>query len=270
MTAEPKKAAASGEVEVQTAHVDIETPDGLCDAFIAHPADGEKHPAVLFFMDAFGPRDRLYDMAKTIAAQGYYVLLPNLFYRTRRAPVVSLAFPLRPEQMEDAVQKHLMPLLKSYSPAFGVRDAGVFLDFLAKQKEAGATKVGVTGYCMGGSIALRVSARYPERIAVAASFHGGNLATLEPDSPHRLLGNVKAELYIAHADNDKSMPEEQIERLHDALEQAGLKYTAEVYKGASHGFTMSDLPAYDAAALEKHWEKVFDLFGKHLKNAAAS
>ncbi|MBU6475361.1 MAG: dienelactone hydrolase family protein [Alphaproteobacteria bacterium] len=244
-------------------------PDGVCDAFIARPAGGGKYPAVLLFMDAYGPRDWLYAMARKIAAGGYYVLLPNLFYRTRRAPVVGLSFPLRPEQMQDAVQNHIMPLFRNYSPAFGVRDAGVFLDFLAGQKEADAAKAGITGYCMGGGLALRVAARYPDRIAAAASFHGGNLATQEPESPHRQLGNVRAELYIAHADHDKSMPPEQIELLHDALEQAGIKYAAEIYKDAAHGFTMADLPAYDAAALERHWEHVFSLFGRALKGAKA-
>ncbi len=268
LKAELDKAPLQEGLAVETAEVDIKTQDGTCDCFIARPAGGGKYPAVLFFMDAYGPRARLYDMAKTLAAQGYYVLLPNLFYRVRRAPVVSLSFPIRRDQVQDAIQNHLMPLIQCYSPASGVRDAGVFLEFLARQKEADAGRVGITGYCMGGGMALRVAGRYSERIAAVASFHGGNLATQEPESPHRQLGNIKAELYIAHADNDRSMPEEQIERLHDALEQSGLKYAAEVYKDAPHGFTMSDLPAYNPAALEKHWAHVFDLFARTLKKAS--
>ena len=252
---------------MKTRMIDIKTPDGACDSFIAYPDGGKQHPAVLLLMDAFGPRDYLYEMAKTIAARGYYVLLPNLFYRTRRAPVIDAQFPLRAEDMPMLIKQQLMPLFQSYTPAVqGLQDAGVFLDFLSGQKQALPGKVGLTGYCMGGSLAIRIAAQYPDSIAAATSFHAGNLATEAPDSPHLLLGKIKAKLYIAHADNDQSMPAEQIERLREALKQSGHQDdTAEIYSGAIHGFTMADLPAYNEAACKRHWEKVFELFERLLK-----
>ncbi len=246
-------------------NIDIKTQDGDCDVFIAHPEGNGPYPAVLFLMDAFGLRDYLYAMAKEIASHGYYVLLPNLFYRVRRSPMVDLKFPIRPEDMPEAA-KQLMPLFQSYNPEFGIRDTAVFLDFLAQQKQVLPGKIGVTGYCMGGGLAIRAAAAYPDRIAAAASFHAGNLATDTPNSPHLLLSQIKAQVYIAHADNDKNMPPEQIERLRKALDQAGLRYEAELYSGAAHGFTMADLPAYNGVALKRHWNKLFDLFNRTLGN----
>lgn len=246
--------------------------EGACDAFIAYPDDKKAYPAVLLLMDAFGPRDYLFDMAKTIAAHGYYVLLPNLFYRIRRAPVIDAKFPLRAEDMPELIKTQLMPLFHSYTPAVqGLQDAGEFLDFLSQQKQVLPGKIGLTGYCMGGSLALRIAARYPERIAAAASFHAGNLATEAPDSPHLLLGTIKAKLYIAHADNDQSMPAEQIERLRDALKKSGHgDVEAEVYKDAVHGFTMADLPAYNEAACKRHWEKLFKLFDSSFQTLSSA
>jgi carboxymethylenebutenolidase len=249
---------------MKTQMIDIKTQDGVCDAFIAYPADNGSYPAVLFFMDGFGLRDYLYEMAKTIAARGYYVLLPNVFYRLGRAPVVDIKFPVRPEDMPE-MSKKMMPLFQSFSPSVAMQDVAVFLDFLAQQKQVLSAKIGIAGYCLGGGLALRAAALYPDRVAVAAIFHAGRLATDAPDSPHLLLSHIKAQLYIANADNDKSMPPDQIERLRGALEQSGIRYEMELYNGASHGFTMADLPAYNEVALKRHWKKLFELLKKVAK-----
>lgn len=258
---------------MKTQMIDIKTPDGVCDAFIAYPDDTKQYPAVLLLMDAYGLRDYLHEMASKIASQGHYVLVPNLFYRIRRAPVLDVKFPLKAEEVPDIVKNQLMPLFQSYSPGTqGLQDAGVFLDFLARQKQVlPGSKVGLTGYCMGGSLAVRIAEKYPERIAVAASFHAGNLAIEAPDSPHHLLGKIKARLYIAHADNDKSMPPEQITRLNEAIKKSGHAHVkAELYPGAIHGFTMADLPAYNEGACNRHWEKLFELFSSELGNRKAA
>jgi carboxymethylenebutenolidase len=125
-------------------------------------------------------------------------------------------------------------------------------------------KIGVTGYCMGGGLALKTAEHFPERIAVAASFHAGRLATDAPTSPHLLLNQVKARLYFGHADADESMPAEQIKRLETALAAAKLRYESEIYSGAVHGFTMADLPAYNEAAFNRHWEKLAELLSAEL------
>lgn len=246
-----------------TRNIDIPTPDGICDAFVAYPDENRSYPGVIFCMDAIGLRPYLYEMAEKLAAQGCYVLLPNLFYRNKRSPLVNAVFPVKAEGMQDVI-KQIMPFFQTFSVEKTMADIDTLIEFLGNQKQVRKSPMGITGYCLGGSIAIRSAARHPERFAAVASFHSGNLATEAPDSPHTLLPRMKAELYIAHADQDQSMPPEQIKRLKEALEATKLHYKMELYQGASHGFTMADLPAGNPDALKRHWEELFALFKRNL------
>ncbi len=248
---------------MKTEFIDIRTPAGVCDAFIAYPDNGT-YPAVILFMDAFGLRPGLYDMARKLASHGYYVLLPNLFYRIRKAPVLDVAFPLRADAMPDAIQA-IRALLADYKPDLAMQDADAFLAFLSTQPRVRQGQIGTTGYCMGGALSLRVAARHPEAVGAVASFHAGNLATDGAESPHLLLDRIQGEIYVAHADNDTSMPPEQIERFDAALKSVAVAHASELYAGAAHGFTMADLPAYDGAALARHWENLLALLGRNLQ-----
>ena len=213
-------------------------------------------------MDGIGIRPVLHRMADRIAADGYYVLLPNLFYRRGRAALSDAAEILKPEN-----RLKLMDLVLSVTPDRVVRDAEGFFRFLSAQKDASAgSKVGLTGYCMGGSMVVRIAAHHADRVAAAASFHGGRLVTDAPDSPHRLLGRITTELYFGHADHDQGMPVEAIARLEEALKAAGARYRTELYTGALHGFTMADLPVYNQAACEQHWDRLLDLLRRNLKS----
>ena len=242
--------------------LEIETPDGMCESYISWPDAAGPFPAVLFFMDGIGFRPALRRMADRIAANGFYVLLPNLFYRYGPAPQVDAAEVLKSEN-----RPKLTGMVQSLTPEIVRRDAGVFLDFLAAQREVKPNgKVGLTGYCMGGSMAVRTAAYYPDRVAAAASFHGGRLVTDAADSPHRLLEKIAAELYFGHADQDQTMPLENIARLDDSLKAAGTRYRTELYAGAMHGFTMQDSPMYNAAACSRHWNRLLDLFERTLKS----
>jgi carboxymethylenebutenolidase len=244
--------------------MEIKTKDGVCDAFVAYPGGEGPFPAVLFYMDAFGLRPNLREMAQRLAKLGYYVLLPNLFYRARRAPVVDAHFPLKKEDVP-AVFEKLRPVLSHYNPELAMRDAKAFFDFLAKQKEVRPGPIGITGYCMGGTISIRTAAAFPDRVAVAASFHAGRLVTEDSDSPHHGLGKIKAEIYVAHADNDQSMTPGQIERFGEAMKEAKVHGHATLYKGAAHGFAMADLPVYNAEASDKHWRMLYDLLARGLR-----
>jgi carboxymethylenebutenolidase len=157
-----------------------------------------------------------------------------------------------------------MDLLKTFDPEASLRDGQDFLDFLSAHKDVRSGPVAVTGYCMGGSMAIRMAARYPENIATAASFHAGRLATDAPNSPHLLAAQIRARLYFGHAEKDASLPPEQIQHLEDALDAAGVTYSSEVYKGCAHGFCMLDLPAGNRHAVEQHWSKLFALLGQSL------
>jgi carboxymethylenebutenolidase len=249
---------------MKTREIEIQTADGICDAFVVTPDESGCFPAILIDMDAFGVRPYLKQMAERLASQGYYVLLPNLFYRVRRAPVLSVKFPLTLETLP-AARKELMAVYQTYNPELGMRDAQAFLDFLAHEKQVRPGPVGVTGYCMGGGLAIRTAAAYPDRVAAVASFHAGGLVSSAPDSPHLLLSRIQADLYVAHADQDANMPTEQIDALEKALEKSGIRHEAELYIGALHGFTMADLPAFNADALEQHWRKLYSLFDRNLK-----
>lgn len=179
---------------MQTAVLDVRTPDGVADAYLVHPGGGGSYPAVLFFMDAIGLRPRLFEMADRIAANGYVVLVPNVFYRHGRAPLVDdLPDLLRPQNRPKLIAA-VSGFVSSLTPDAAMRDAGAYLDFLAGQGQVAPGLAGITGYCMGGALALRTAGSFPERVAAAASFHGGNLATEATDSPHRLADCVRAEL----------------------------------------------------------------------------
>lgn len=243
--------------------IDIKTPDGVCDSYISCPNTGGPFAAVLFYMDGIGIRPVLREMADRLAANGFYVLMPNMFYRRGRIAPIDVAEILRPDN-----RASLIDFVHSLTPDRVVRDAGVFLDFLAAQKEVTSGRpVGLAGYCMGGRMVVRAAAHYPERVASAASIHGGRLVTDAPDSPHRLVNRITAELYFGHADQDGSMTAEDIARLDEALQKAGTRYRAELYTGALHGFTMPDLPVYSKAACDQHWDRLLALYGRTLKIA---
>lgn len=242
--------------------VDIPTPDGTADALFVHPGSGT-HPGVLLFPDAFGPRPVMAELAETIAADGYAVLVPNLFHRAGRAPVVGLPDFIDPGNRH-AVFAEIRPLMEQLTPELAVRDAGAYLEWLAARPEVATRPVGLVGYCMGAALALRTAAAYPSRVAAAAGFHGGRLASDAPDSPHLGVENITAELYFGHADADPSLPPEQIDRLARALDAAGVRHRAEVYPGAPHGFTQRDTAAYDAAADQRHRRELRALFRRAL------
>ncbi|MGW7281296.1 dienelactone hydrolase family protein [Streptomyces sp. NPDC054844] len=243
---------------VQGTAVDVATGEGTADAYLTHPADGSPHPAVLLYMDVFGLRPQLRNMADRLAGAGYTVLVPNVFHRHGRAPVVELPEFIDPGARPDIFQR-LGPVMRSLTPDRAMRDAGAYLRWLADCPAAADGPVALTGYCMGAGLALRTAGTYPDRVAAAAGFHGGNLATEGPQSPHLVAGDITAELYFGHADHDGSMPPQQQERLAAALTASGVRHRCEVYDNAPHGYTQADTAAYDPEATERHWAALLDL-----------
>ncbi|WP_280257576.1 dienelactone hydrolase family protein [Nocardia wallacei] len=248
---------------VQGLSVDVPAPAGIADSYLAAPADGAPHPGVLLYMDAFGVRPSLRAMADRIAAHGYTVLAPNVFYRHGRAPVVELPDFIDPGQRPDIFQR-LLPMIQELTPEIAAADAAAYLDWLAANDRTAAGPVGLTGYCMGARLVVFTVGTFPDRVAAAAGFHGGGLVTDTPDSPHHALGNVTAELYFGHADNDRSMTAEQIERLEKTLTDAGIRYRSEIYAGAQHGYTQTDTASYNEQAAERHWHELLSLLDRNL------
>jgi carboxymethylenebutenolidase len=242
--------------------VSIPTPDGTCDASVHISAGTGPWPAVIMFPDAGGVRPTFHAMAQHLADLGYAVLLPNPFYRLGAFE----PFDVNTVFSDPDERKRLMELVSSVTKDNATRDTGAFLQFLAAQPEVADTKVGTTGYCMGGGLALNAAGRFPDRVGAAASFHGGNIASTAPDSPHLLAGEMTATVYVAGAENDASFDAEQFDRRSKALTDAGLDHTLVSYP-ALHGFAVPDNPTYDEAAANRHWQALEELYRSALVTA---
>jgi carboxymethylenebutenolidase len=237
--------------------VSIRTHDGDCPAYVFKPSGPGRFPGVIFYMDGLGIRPTIFEMGERLANHGYVVLVPDLFYRA--GPYG----PLDPKEVfaSGDVRAAIGHLFASTdNRRAGSEDTEAFLAYLDSREDVAGTKVGTTGYCMGGAISLTAAGTYPDRIAAAASFHGGNLATDSDLSPHRLAPAMAARVYVAGADNDNSYPPEMAARLEQALSDAGVDHRCEIYPDALHGWTMADFPVYNEAAAERHWNELVALF----------
>jgi carboxymethylenebutenolidase len=244
--------------------VEIPTPDGTCDASLHTPEGAGPWPAVIMYPDAGGVRPTFHEMAQQLADKGYAVLLPNIYYRSGAYE----PFDLSTAFSDPAERDRLMGMVASVTKEAATRDAGAMLDFLAAQPEvAPGTKVGTTGYCMGGGLSLNAAGRFPDRVGAAASFHGGRIATEAPDSPHLLASQMTATVYVAGAENDASFDDEQFQRLSTALADAGVDHTLVTYP-ALHGFAVPDNPTFDESASKRHWQALEDLYGSALAPTA--
>lgn len=236
--------------------IDVPTPDGTADCYLARPDEGSPRGAVLFVFDAYGLRPRIEEMADRIAQHGYVVLAPNFFYRAGRAPVMPMPDLSDPDERARFFQQ-IRPLLDSLTPERLRSDGRAYLDCLSEQAPGPAA---ISGYCMGARVGWRIATAFPDRVIALAGFHGGRLVTDDPGSPHRSAHDLRGQhVYFGHADNDQSMTPEQIEVLERALTDAGVPHRTEVYEGAAHGYTMSDTPAYNEAACERHFSELFAL-----------
>jgi carboxymethylenebutenolidase len=245
--------------------VTIATPDGDARAFVFTPDVGDgPWPAAILVMDAPAIRPAMFEMGERLAQAGYYVLLPDVFWRAGPYPPLDI---VKARGGDPEMVALFQKLRGSTNAQLQMQDTGVYLDWLAKQPQAKADKVGITGYCMGGGIAVRAAGTFPDRIAVAASFHGGNLATDAEDSPHLLAPKMKAKILVAGADEDRSFDAEQCERLDAALKSVGLDAEVSIWKGAKHGWVPTDMPVYDRDHAERHWRELVALFDGVLKPA---
>jgi carboxymethylenebutenolidase len=248
--------AVAGAVDVTESEVDIKTPDGVADAYFVHPSSGA-HPGVLMWPDILGLRPAFRTMGKRLAQSGYSVLVPNPFYRSGKAPVV----PEGASFDDDATRQKLMALMGSLTPEVQVTDAKAYVGYLSGQSAVDRKrKLGTAGYCMGGPMTMRTAATFPDRIGAGASFHGANLATDKPDSPHLLVPKMKAQYLIAIAENDDQRDPAAKNLLREAFAKAGLAAEIEVYAGTMHGWCALDSKVYNQEQAEKAWGRMLALF----------
>ncbi|MHA6797722.1 dienelactone hydrolase family protein (plasmid) [Pseudonocardia bannensis] len=241
--------------------VNIPAPDGRCPATL-HLPDGEgPWPAVLLFPDAGGARETFREMADRVAAMGYATLLPDVYYRAGDwAPFDTATAVGDPEE-----RARLGELMGGLTRERIVADSGAFLEFLLSRPEVTGAAVGTTGYCRGGRMSLIAAAAHPDRIAAAASFHGGRLAVADhPESLHRAADRIRATVYVAGAVEDGSFTAEQGELLRKARSDVGVQHTVEFYP-ARHGFAVPDNPTYDPDAAARHWAALKELYRAHFQ-----
>lgn len=240
--------------------LDITTKSGVMETFIVHPERGGPHPAVFLLMDAPGIRDELRDMVRRLATVGYYVLLPNLYYRAGRDTIYG------PDVLEHGSPEHArMRAVRSkmtIPPAMA--DIADMLTFLDAEQAAKPGAVGVHGYCMSGPYALAAAARYPDRVAAAASFYGTWLVSDAEESPHLNLAKAKGELYIACAEHDELAPLPMVAELRGLFEKSGNPGELELYPGVHHGFAFPQRWCFDKPAAERHWERLIALYRRRL------
>jgi carboxymethylenebutenolidase len=239
--------------------IDIATKDGKTTTFVVHPERDGPHPIVLFYMDAPAIREELRDMARRIATAGYYVMLPNLYYRKGVLELADL-----PPLPEAEARARMFELMGSISIPMIMADTDALLDYADRDPAASPGKAGAIGYCMSGQYAVNAAARHPERIACAASLYGVQLVTDRPDSPHLAAQKSGAEFYFACAEHDTYAPLEMVEALDASLKGAGANAEVELYPGVHHGFAFPGRAVYDKPAAERHWERLFALFRRNL------
>jgi carboxymethylenebutenolidase len=240
--------------------VEVATRHGATSTFVVHPEREGPHPVVLFFMDAPAIREELRDMARRIATVGYYVMLPNLYYRRGVLELKDL-----PPLPEAEARERMFELMNSLTIPLVMDDADALLDFADRDPAAGAGPIACVGYCMSGRYAINFAARWPERVGAAASIYGTQLVTDEADSPHLVAAKAMGELYFACAETDRWAPLETVEALDQAVKAGALNAEVELYPGVEHGFAFPQRGAYDKTAAERHWERLFALFARNLR-----
>ena len=238
--------------------IEIPTKDGHTTTFITHPERGGPFPVIIFYMDAPAIREELRDMARRLGTSGYYVMLPNLYYR---AGVMEIG-PIPPDP-DAPERKRMFDLMHSINIPLVMEDTSALLAYADGQSAARTDIVGTVGYCMSGRYAINASTQFPDRVKAAASIYGVQLATDQPDSPHLAAQKTKAELYFACAETDIYAPQDIIDKVTQAM--AGANAEVEVYPGTHHGFAFPKRLVYDRDAAERHWERLLALYRRNLK-----
>jgi carboxymethylenebutenolidase len=250
--------AVTNAAEVTESDIEIKTPDGTADCYFSHPTKGS-HAGVLMWPDIGGLRPAFRQMGKRLAESGYSVLVPNPFYRTKRAATGPMNF------QDPVAREAMMATMRTLNATTHVTDASAFVPWLDSQPAVNRRrKLATTGYCMGGPITMRTAAAFPDRIGAAASFHGAGLVSADADSPHLLVPKLKAQYLFAIAENDDQRQPEAKSVLRAAFAKARLKAEIEVYAGAQHGWCPPDSAVYNAAQAERAWGRMLALFKKSL------
>ncbi len=243
--------------------IKVETRDGTMEVFVTAPEEGGPHPVVILFQDSIGIREELYDMCRRIGTVGYFVAMPNLYYRTDGIDDVYID----PDKIHEPgpEKTRLWEMIKSVNNDMVVADTEALLAALAKEPDAAPQPYGQVGYCMSGQFVYANAGRLPDAFAATMSVYGSGHITKFPQSPHLTTDRITGEIEFACAEDDHWAPLEQVEQLRQILSDAGVKHRVDIYPGVIHGFAFPGRAVYDKPAAERHWERMFSLFERTLK-----
>jgi carboxymethylenebutenolidase len=237
--------------------IDIPTADGQMNSFVVHPDEGGPHPVVLFYMDAPGKREELHDMARRIAAVGYCVVLPNLYYRRTRD------FWLQ-ERTEDNM-KVMFAHMDSLTRATTLTDTQALLNFVDGLPAANAKRIGAVGYCMSGPFVVWAAVAFPDRLQCIAGIHSARMVTTQADSPHLMARELRCDSYFGCAEHDIWASQADVAQLEAGLKDAPGHFRLEWYPGTEHGFVFPLRAIYNKAAAEQHWQRLFSQWQRCLR-----
>ncbi len=247
---------------------EVATPDGKMATFVTYPDDGGPFPAVVVFMDVWGVREELFEIARRIATVGYYCVVPDFYYRQGkighlfrddRNRMVSL------HNLDAETRNKVLAPMHLLSEAMAMSDTGAVIEFLRAEDQVVDGAAGCIGYCMGGRHVLCAAGHYPETFTASASLHGTNLITDEAESPHLLAERFRGELYCGYAEHDPFTPPSLVARMDELLTPCAVDYRYRVHDGASHGYALPDRDIFDARAAARDWEIIVAMFRRQLQ-----
>jgi carboxymethylenebutenolidase len=237
----------------------VQTDDGEMTTFVVHPQGAGRFPVAVLYMDGIGYREQLKENARRFAADGYYCVAPDLFYRSGE----KLTLDMEKFRAGGPAAERMIKIVRSLTPDMVVSDTKAILRAVESDPAASSGPKVCVGYCMGARFALRVASALSGQFVAAAGIHPGPPITEEPDSPHLDLPGVRGELYFAFAESDR-FPTEIVDQFRVEIERNGVTASVERIPGTQHGFAMADLPVYDRDAAERHFERTLDLWRRNL------
>jgi len=248
--------------EMREYETEVTTADGRMDVFICHPEENGPFPGIIMYMDAPGIREELRDMARRLGTVGYYVMLPNLYYRNGREG--NYGYDLAKIRSDDAEREKMFEVMRTLTNARVVSDTKPLLKYARDDGHSNNGSLGCVGYCMSGQFVVSIAATYASDFSAIASFYGVGIITDEQDSPHLKAKDIKGTLYLAFASDDPFVPQSVLDSLPQIMTDAGVNNRIEIYPNTEHGFAFPQRPVYVKAAGERHWERLFALFGQEL------
>ena len=247
--------------------VEIATPSGGMDTFVTHPEQDGPFPPVIIYMDIWGVREELFEIARRVGTVGYYCMVPDLYYRQGKVRhefrdadnrMISL------HALDEKRRQQVIAPGRRLSNQMVVDDTGAILNFVQRGEPVRPGGVGAIGYCMGGRHVLCVAGQFSDRVTASASLHGTSLISDAPDSPHLRAKEFRGELYCGFAELDPYAPMPMVKELEELLRPCPVDYRYAIHQGAQHGYALPNRDIFDPHGAARDWEQIFAMFHRRI------